>query len=179
MGPVAQMVGSPQYRFRRAARSATGMTGMPRLTSRRQHPITPRSFGPAGQSAMPRASHVTNARAMAHAALPLAWYCAARWPDLAPPLTQASIGFRLCANMIADNLGREHHCNTVQEVLQGKLTGAIGVVFHTVGPNRMSRCLRSSVLRLQGADRDTNAPPPVSRPPYPACVSRPDRSRSS
>jgi len=36
---------------------------------------------------MVRASHVVSARAMALGAQPLAWFCAAMWPDLSPPLT--------------------------------------------------------------------------------------------
>ena len=36
---------------------------------------------------MARASYVTSARAMALGAPPLAWLCAAQWPDFTPPLT--------------------------------------------------------------------------------------------
>ena len=36
---------------------------------------------------MARATSVTSARAMALGAPPLAWFCAAHWPDFTPPLT--------------------------------------------------------------------------------------------
>jgi len=36
---------------------------------------------------MARASNVARARTMALGASPLAWFCAAQWPDFTPPLT--------------------------------------------------------------------------------------------
>ena len=36
---------------------------------------------------MARASYVASARAMALSVSPLAWFCAAQWPDFTPPLT--------------------------------------------------------------------------------------------
>ncbi len=39
------------------------------------------------QCAMARASYVASARAMALSTSPLAWFCAAQWPDFTPPLT--------------------------------------------------------------------------------------------
>ena len=52
---------------------------------------TPRC-GPVGQSAMARASYVASARAMALSPAPLAWFCAAQWPDFTPPLTDGLVG---------------------------------------------------------------------------------------
>jgi len=40
-----------------------------------------------GQSAMAHASYVQSARAMALSHAPLAWFCAAQWKNIAPPLT--------------------------------------------------------------------------------------------
>jgi len=36
---------------------------------------------------MARASYLGSARTMALGTPPLAWFCAAAWPDLSPPLT--------------------------------------------------------------------------------------------
>jgi hypothetical protein len=54
----------------------------------------PRSFGPAGQSAIPNASYVASARAVALGAPPLAWFCATKWPDFTLPLTPDGLQMR-------------------------------------------------------------------------------------
>lgn len=40
---------------------------------------------------MAHASYVASARAMALGAPPLAWFCAAQWPDFTPPLTFGAV----------------------------------------------------------------------------------------
>ena len=59
----------------------------PRPKGRSPNLIIRHGIGPAGQCAMARASYLMSARAMAHSAQPLAWYCAATWPVFDPPLT--------------------------------------------------------------------------------------------
>ena len=59
----------------------------PRSKGPIRHLITPNRIGPPGQCAMARASYLGSARAMALSAPPLAYFCAATWPVLSPPLT--------------------------------------------------------------------------------------------
>src|SRR6056297_1472518 len=66
----------------------------PRPKGPSRHLITPCRIAPPGQCAMARASYLGSARAIALGTPPLAWFCAATWPVLSPPLTRGRAATR-------------------------------------------------------------------------------------